>query len=64
MASAYTIQRAMFPPFEFDLIFVTIPYPGAAPEEVEQGVVMKVEEAINDLDGIKRSFSGGSNIFN
>ncbi|MEH6585601.1 MAG: efflux RND transporter permease subunit [Halioglobus sp.] len=54
MASAYTIQRAMFPPFEFDLIFVTIPYPGAAPEEVEQGVVMKVEEAINDLDGIKR----------
>ena len=54
MASAYNIQRAMFPPFEFDLIFVTIPYPGAAPEEVEQGVVMKVEEAINDLDGIKR----------
>ena len=52
--SAFSIQRAMFPAFEFDLIFVTVTYPGAAPEEVEQGVVMKVEEAINDLDGIKR----------
>jgi multidrug efflux pump subunit AcrB len=54
LGSAYTIQRAMFPAFEFELIFVTVPYPGAAPEEVEQGVIMKVEEAINDLDGIKR----------
>ena len=54
LGSAFSIQRAMFPAFEFDLIFVTVPYPGAAPEEVEQGVIMKVEEAINDLDGIKR----------
>ncbi|MBT5005265.1 MAG: efflux RND transporter permease subunit [Halieaceae bacterium] len=54
LRSAFSIQRAMFPAFEFDMIFVTVPYPGAAPEEVEQGVIMKVEEAINDLDGIKR----------
>ena len=54
LGSAFSIQRAMFPAFEFDMIFVTVPYPGAAPEEVEQGVIMKVEEAINDLDGIKR----------
>ncbi len=54
LGSAFNIQRAMFPAFEFDMIFVTVPYPGAAPEEVEQGVIMKVEEAINDLDGIKR----------
>ncbi|MDH5172540.1 MAG: efflux RND transporter permease subunit, partial [Gammaproteobacteria bacterium] len=37
-----------------EAIFITAPYPGAAPEEVEQGVVLKIEEAINDLDGIKR----------
>ena len=54
LGSAFSIQRAMFPAFDFELIFVTVPYPGAAPEEVEQGVVMKIEEAINDLDGIKR----------
>ncbi|TDG14817.1 efflux RND transporter permease subunit [Seongchinamella unica] len=52
--SAFTIQRAMFPALDIELIFVSVAYPGAAPEEVEQGVVMKVEEAINDLDGIKR----------
>ncbi len=54
LGSAFTIQRALFPAFDFEAIFITVPYPGAAPEEVELGVVMKVEEAINDLDGIKR----------
>ena len=54
LGSAFTIQRAMFPTLEVDIITVTMPYPGASPEEVEQGIVLKIEEAINDLDGIKR----------
>ena len=54
LGSAFNIQRAMFPAFDIDLIFINAPYPGAAPEEVEQGVVLKIEEAINDIDGIKR----------
>lgn len=54
LGAAFTIQRAMFPTVDIEMIFITAPYPGAAPEEVEQGVVLKIEEAINDLDGIKR----------
>ncbi len=54
LGSAFTIQRAMFPALDIEAIYITAPYPGAAPEEVEQGVVLKIEEAINDLDGIKR----------
>lgn len=54
LGSAFTIQRAMFPTLDMEFIFITAPYPGAAPEEVELGVVLKIEEAINDLDGIKR----------
>ncbi|MAT93854.1 MAG: acriflavin resistance protein [Halioglobus sp.] len=54
LGSAFTIQRAMFPAFDFELIWVQATYPGAAPEEVEQGIVLKIEEAINDLEGIKR----------
>lgn len=54
LGAAFTIQRAMFPAIEIEVIYITAPYPGAAPEEVEQGVVLKIEEAINDLDGIKR----------
>ncbi len=49
-----TIQRAMFPVFDLQVIFIDMSYPGAPPEEVEQGIVLKIEEAINDVDGIKR----------
>lgn len=54
LGSALSIQRAMFPAFDINLVWIDIVYPGAAPEEVEQGVVLKIEEAINDLEGIKR----------
>ncbi len=54
LASAFTIQRTMFPAIDIKLIFITMAYPGAAPEEVEKGIVLKIEEAINDVDGIKR----------
>ena len=54
IGSAFNIQRAMFPAIEIDSIIIDAPYPGAAPEEVEQGVMLKIEEAINDVDGIKR----------
>jgi multidrug efflux pump subunit AcrB len=64
LGSAFTIQRAMFPAIEIEFIFVNVAYPGAAPEEVEQGVVLKIEEAINDIEGIKRvesdSFESGA----
>ena len=54
LSSAFSIQRALFPAIDFRIIFVTMAYPGAAPEEVEKGIVLKIEEAINDVDGIKR----------
>lgn len=54
IGSALGIQREMFPQFDIEMIWIDAPYPGAAPEEVEQGVVLKIEEAINDLEGIKR----------
>lgn len=54
LGSAFTIQRAMFPTFDIEVILINMSYPGAAPEEVEQGIVLKIEEAINDVDGIKR----------
>ncbi|MBT4522424.1 MAG: efflux RND transporter permease subunit [Halieaceae bacterium] len=54
LASTFNIQRALFPAFEMPFISIIMPYPGAAPEEVEKGIVLKIEEAINDVDGIKR----------
>ena len=49
-----TITQEVFPEFSTDVISVGVPYPGAAPEEVEEGVVIRVEEAVQDLEGIKR----------
>jgi multidrug efflux pump subunit AcrB len=54
LISAFTIQKEVFPNFESNTIRVSVPYLGAAPEEVEEGVVLRVEEAVQDIKGIKK----------
>jgi len=54
LISAFTVRREIFPEFDLDIITVTVPYLGAAPEEVEEGVNVRVEESIQGLDGVKR----------
>ena len=51
---AASVQKQVFPSFEINVINVRVPYLGAAPQEVEEGVILKVEEAIKDLQGIKQ----------
>lgn len=51
--SALTLRREEFPEFELEIILVSVPYPGASPEEVEQGIGQKIEEAVRSVDGIK-----------
>lgn len=48
------ITLEVFPEFSSDVISVAVPYPGAAPEEVEASIVIRIEEAIQDLEGIKK----------
>lgn len=48
------MNRESFPEFDLDRISISIPYPGAAPEEVEQGLAQKVEEAVRSVEGIKK----------
>ncbi len=53
-----------FPDVTFPVVVVTIDYPGASPESVEEEVTRRVEEAVNTVSGIKtlssRSFEGRS----
>ena len=37
---ALSLKQEVFPEFEMDVIRVTVPYPGASPEEGEQGIVL------------------------
>ena len=47
------IKQEVFPDLDMDFIFVTAPYPGASPEEVEEGVVLAIEEELRGLDVAK-----------
>lgn len=53
MMTLSRIRQEVFPEFELDLIMVNVPYPGASPSEVEQGVLLAIEEAVRAFDEIK-----------
>lgn len=55
--SMFQIQKEVFPQFQLDIITVQVGYPGAAPSEVESGVIQPVEEAIRGLEGIRELVS-------
>jgi len=54
------VRQEVFPQIEPDYINITVPYPGASPEEVEQGILLAIEEAVRPLDGIKEINSSAS----
>jgi multidrug efflux pump subunit AcrB len=51
--STFTIQKEVFPRFQLDIVEVTVGYPGASPEEVEQGILLPIEEAVRSVEGIQ-----------
>ncbi len=51
--TAVSIQKEVFPRFELDRVSVSVGYPGAAPAEVEQGILRPVEEAVRGIEGIR-----------
>ncbi|MCF7957379.1 MAG: efflux RND transporter permease subunit [Phycisphaerae bacterium] len=52
--SVFSIKIEVFPDISVDMVTITVPYLGASPAEVEEGVCLRVEEAIAGVDGIKR----------
>jgi multidrug efflux pump subunit AcrB len=51
--TAVTMQKEVFPQFQLDVVEVSVTYPGAAPAEVEQGILLPVEEAVRSVRGIR-----------
>ena len=54
LMTALTIKQEVFPELEMDIISIRVPYLGATPSEVEEGVCIKIEEQIQGVDGIKK----------
>lgn len=47
------IKQEVFPEFTPDVVSVNISYPGASPEEVEEGIILAVEESVQGLEDVK-----------
>jgi len=47
------LVREFFPNAEAEQVFITVPYPGATPEEVEKSVTRRIEREIENLDDIE-----------
>ncbi|QYJ74519.1 MULTISPECIES: efflux RND transporter permease subunit [Shewanella] len=58
--STQLINKEIFPSFELNLLRISVAYPGAAPQEIEEGINIKIEEAIQDVIGIKKLTSVAS----
>ena len=52
--AARSMIRENFPEFSLDLITISVAYPGADPEEVEEGISQKIAEALEGIEGIKQ----------
>ena len=47
------IKKEVFPEFDLDMVTISVSYPGASPEEVEQGVILSIEEKVRGVEGVK-----------
>ena len=60
-AFAFTqITQEVYPNTEEDVVSVSVAYPGATPEEVEQGICLAIEEAIRSIEGVEEITSTAS----
>jgi multidrug efflux pump subunit AcrB len=48
------IRYSFFPETKPDTITIQVAYPGASPEEVAEGIILKIEENLDGLEGIER----------
>jgi multidrug efflux pump subunit AcrB len=63
----WNIKQEVFPSFELDMVTINASYPGASPAETEQGVILPVENAVSDIDGVKeisaRAAEGSGSVY-
>ena len=50
----FNLVREFFPNIESEQVLITVPYPGATPEEVEKSVTRLIEREIENVDGVER----------
>ncbi len=65
-ATFFSIPLEVFPSFELDTVNIRVTLPGSTPEEAEESLAVRIEEAVYDLEGIEqlisRSSEGGTTV--
>ncbi len=57
LLSILTVHKEQFPNVDPEVVSITVPYLGAAPEEVEKAVCVRIEQALEGLSGIESLYS-------
>lgn len=60
LLSASQMKQEVFPEFAAESVSISVSYPGASPEDVEQGVLLAIEEAVSGLEGAEEITSRAS----
>ena len=58
-----SIKSSFFPLVDATNIQIIVSYPGASPQEIEEGIILKVEESLKGLEGVDRVTSTSSKIY-
>ncbi|WP_024478952.1 efflux RND transporter permease subunit [Cellulophaga baltica] len=51
---AFSLKSSFFPLTDSKNITISVVYPGASPQEVEEGIVLKIEDNLKGLEGVDR----------
>jgi multidrug efflux pump subunit AcrB len=57
---SFRTTKEFFPEMELDRVRISVSYPGASPEEVEEGIILPIEEALQSLNGIDEIISNAN----
>ncbi len=56
IVGALSLKSSFFPLADSKNILITITYPGASPQEIEEGIVLKIEDNLKGLEGVDTSY--------
>ena len=54
VVGATSLKSSFFPLTDSKNVFITVTYPGASPQEIEEGIVLKIEDNLKGLEGVDR----------
>ncbi len=60
IVGALSLKSSFFPLVDSKIVGISITYPGASPQEIEEGIVLKIEDNLKGLQGVDRVTSTSS----